>query len=230
MLFIQRYFRKIIAAVCVGIPAFCCAAELKFGDQSVSLYSDKKSNPAIAVNMNGVVYYGYLTPGIYAGKININYNSQIYHLTNISTGPGAVCSDGNKNLCNAGSLCWYANKTYIAWDGTIAGGAVIDGKVVNRAKPNNYGIRAITWACRSSNSASTNSGQCDDGRKAYCWCSFSKDPDTDPDTFVSGKWSSWVFGYSYINNSDSDDCYTSCAAACTDRVNAASVGGAVTWD
>ncbi|MDR0727023.1 MAG: hypothetical protein LBF37_03080, partial [Rickettsiales bacterium] len=128
-----------------------------------------------------------------------------------------------------GSTCYYVSRgEYTAWDGTKSGGTVVNGKVEHKARPNNYGIRALTWACRQTNTAPTDEADCDGG--VYCWCSFSKDPDTDPETFVSGKWSSWVLAWNYSGHSSSDNCLTSCAAACADRVNSAGIGGAAKWE
>ncbi|MDR1361103.1 MAG: hypothetical protein LBJ18_02215, partial [Rickettsiales bacterium] len=149
--------------------------------------------------------------------------------------PG-YCAGLNKNLCNMGSLCYYYNSGYTAWDGTqnscSKNTLSADGKVVCKARPNSYGIRGLTWACRSSKDAPTSdtTGQCDMGRQMYCMCSFTKDDENDPDTFVNGKWSSWVFGYDYRTNGTNNDCWASCAAACADRTSSASVGGAVVWN
>jgi hypothetical protein len=143
--------------------------------------------------------------------------------------PRVLCATENKNLCNAGAACYYVSSGgYIAWDGTKSGNTVIDGKVEHKARPNDYGIRALTWACRQTNTAPSGEAECDGG--LFCWCRFSKDPDTEPETFVTGKWSSWVLGYNYTGHSSADNCLTSCAAACTDRVNFATVGGAVQWE
>ncbi|MDR0803934.1 MAG: hypothetical protein LBO08_02495 [Rickettsiales bacterium] len=136
----------------------------------------------------------------------------------------AYCADANRNYCNVGTNCYdyVNNRAFTMWDGTLFNPRVlINGKLSVRARSNSFGIRALTWACRTGNSAPPgNAGaDCDAGNQKYCWCSFSRDPDTDPDTFVNGKWSSWIFGYDYTNYySVQNDCLSSCAAACNDRI------------
>ncbi len=52
---------------------------LHVGDMVNNLYNRKRSTPALHIEYNGHVCYGYLAPGT-GGGVNINLNGAIYHL------------------------------------------------------------------------------------------------------------------------------------------------------
>jgi len=56
------------------------AATLYYGAENVRLTSNQYSSPALAVDHGGTIHYGYLANGLASGKINVDYNSQTYHL------------------------------------------------------------------------------------------------------------------------------------------------------
>jgi hypothetical protein len=142
---------------------------------------------------------------------------------------GQYCAPTNKNVCTKNAAwtggsneCAIGGTYYTAWDGTTT-----TWQTPYKAKQNIYGIKASTWACNNSESVAPNAAgdaQCRSGR--YCWCAYSKSPDTDPATFASGAWSSWVSFGSYGSASS---CAYPCAYYCAFYVYLSPYGGAVSW-
>jgi hypothetical protein len=140
---------------------------------------------------------------------------------------GHYCAPTNKNECTpnaawaGGSNVVCGSGSWPAWDGY---GSYT---TAYKARENSYGIKASTWACKNSSTlAPSTSGdaQCRSG--AYCWCAYSKSPDTTPSTFTSGAWSSWV----YRSTSGSvSGCASNCALFCALNADASIYGGAVSW-
>jgi hypothetical protein len=141
---------------------------------------------------------------------------------------GQHCAPTNKNVCTpnaawtGGSNSCYIGSTYTAWDGTSA-----TWSTPYRATQNSYGIKASTWACNTSENIAPNAAsdaQCRSG--SYCWCAYSKSPDTAPSTFTSGAWSSWV---SVGSSGSAAGCAYSCARNCAYSAYNSVIGGAVSW-
>jgi hypothetical protein len=107
-------------------------------------------------------------------------------------------------VCPRSNGCFSSTiSTWTAWDGTL----VVAGSNLFKASMNDYGIKAFTWGCTNSSSINPKAGgSCTNG--GHCWCAFSKSPDTNPATFTSGAWSSWV----YLE--ETSDCTNYCVGTC----------------
>ena len=69
---------------------------LHYGEKSEPLFSDRKSTPALIVQIEEVLHYGYLTPGVVSGKLIIEKSpGERYSLTvPPSCAPGTGSQDG----------------------------------------------------------------------------------------------------------------------------------------
>jgi hypothetical protein len=139
---------------------------------------------------------------------------------------GLYCAPTNRNVCTtnaswAGGSNSCSSANYTAWDGSTVTATPY------KARSNSYGIQAMTWACNTSPTIAPNAAsaaRCRSGQ--YCWCAYSKSPDTSASTFSSGAWSGWVW---YSDGISASNCAYACAYHCAYAAATPAYGGAVGW-
>ena len=86
---------------------------LHYGEKSEPLFSDRKSTPALIVQIEEVLHYGYLTPGVVSGKLIIEKSpGERYSLTvPPSCAPGTYSDDSYIPCqpCGIGHYCTGGN-------------------------------------------------------------------------------------------------------------------------
>ena len=107
---LMRRVISFLSILCVFGPAFAVKTRnLHYGEKSEPLFSDRKSTPALIVQIEEVLHYGYLTPGVVSGKLIIEKSpGERYSLTvPPSCAPGTYSEDSYIPCqpCGIGHYC-----------------------------------------------------------------------------------------------------------------------------
>ncbi|MCL1786053.1 MAG: hypothetical protein FWG39_02795, partial [Alphaproteobacteria bacterium] len=205
----RRYSTPIIVLIFLGQMIFAPVwvhaqtKTLRFGNQSVTLTSDKKSTPALVFRTSdSVQYYGYLVGGAGPGLNFMTSGGERYHL---AEAPPSVDIFSAILADYPGVWTWdyefwniypnynnYAVTFIAAWDGLTGVGIWPD-----------YHVQAM---CSNTVGAFANNGNpAHAGNGTNCWCRLKRRAD--------GANGNWAFLATYSMDSDcADNCSPNCAA------------------